>query len=119
MERLWNVCGTFVERLWTVCGTFVECLWNVCGTFVERLWNVCGTFVKHLWNVCGMFVERLWNVWNVCSFTVLTLLPGRSRGAAAAGSAYTGSPPTATAQTRRSVARSLNYSNCQFYVITK
>jgi hypothetical protein len=31
VERLWNVCGMFVERR----------LWNVCGTFVERLFLYC------------------------------------------------------------------------------
>jgi hypothetical protein len=119
VEHLWNSCGTFVEHLWNICGTFVERLWNIrgtsCGTFVERLWGVCGTFVERLGNVCVMFVERLWNVWKVCSFTVFTLLPGRSPEGVAAGSAHRGSPPTATEQTRRSVARSLNYSSRQFY----
>jgi hypothetical protein len=39
-----------------------------------RYRNICQTFVERFWNIYGTFVEYLQRLWNICSFTVLTLL---------------------------------------------
>jgi hypothetical protein len=46
--------GTFVERLWNICGTFVE----LCGKFVEHLWKFCSfTVLILLFDTCA-------NIWK-------------------------------------------------------